>query len=89
MAITRKHYQEIAKVFQRTGATLRLYKGHDRISYKSAQIIWADCISQMALVFAADNRNFDKDTFYKACVKLTEDEKFNNELDRLFPPEIR
>lgn len=73
MAMCRKDYEATALVMQRMCEALRLYHGKT-MNYISAQMIWADAIRGMGDVFAADNRNFDRNKFYKACSKLTEEE---------------
>ena len=62
MAMSKKHYTAFAKALSELA--------NDHRKSVQGRVILAYVIRKIADVLEADNKNFDRDTFYAACCKV-------------------
>lgn len=67
MAMTRKHYREVAEIIRSQWQEARRLPKNERIEVQTALMLVA---SGMATMFQIDNSRFDREKFLAACVDL-------------------
>lgn len=63
MAMSKKHYQDIARAIHSTREMIYRDSGHDEVR----NTLLADLAERLAGIFAADNPRFSPERFREAC----------------------
>lgn len=83
MAISRKHYTQVAETMACTLAKFRGYHPSEKIAVGTAKAFLGHMLIKLADIYQEDNRNFDRKKFYQACLKLSEYEVMMKDLDKV------